>query len=99
MTHTRSPKKAVITPSHVEITKILNGIFIAKGFMDHSSKGYNFSHFMPLYNPSALHTHANEVRNIWHERFSHLNYKYIPNFCDKYMVIGFPKIKFSKGVY
>ena len=32
------------------------------------------------------------------ESFGHLNYKYIYYFSEKYMVIGLPKIKFSKGV-
>ena len=31
--------------------------------------------------------------------FGHINYKYISNFSEKDMVIGLPKIKFSKGVY
>ena len=53
---------------------------------------------MPFSNPSTLLTHANEASKIWHERFGHLKYKYLSDLCDKYMVIGFPKIKFSKGV-
>ena len=30
--------------------------------------------------------------------FGHLDYKYIYDLSEKYMVIGLPKIKFSKGV-
>ena len=57
-----------------------------------------FSHFLPYSNPSALLIHANEASNIWHERFGHLNYKYISYLSEKEMVIGLPNIKFSKGI-
>ena len=97
-THTRSPKKVVFTPNDVEITEISNGRVIKKGFVDHSSKVYKFSHFMPFSNPSSLLTHDNESSKLWNERFGHLNYKYLFDLCDKYMGIGFPKIKFSKHV-
>ena len=33
------------------------------------------------------------------EIFGHLNYKYLYDLSEKDMVIGLPKIKFSKGVY
>ena len=98
MTHTGSPNKFIFSPNEVEITEISNGKVIEKGVVDHTSKVYKFSHFLPYSNPSACLIHANEVRNIWHEIFGHLNYKYISNLSEKYMVIGLPKIKFSKGV-
>ena len=48
MTHTRSPKKVVFTPNDFEITEISNGRSIEKGFVDHSSKMYKFSHSVPF---------------------------------------------------
>ena len=57
MTHNGSPKKVVFSPNEVEISDIANGRVIAKDFVDHSSKVYRFSHFMPFSNPSALLTH------------------------------------------
>ena len=57
-----------------------------------------FSHFIPYPNPSALLIHANEESKLWHERFRNLNYKYLSHLREKDMVIGLPKIKFSKGV-
>ena len=98
MTHTGSPKKVIFSPNEVEIIDISNGKFIAKGVVDHTSKVYKFSHFLPYSNPSALLTHANEASKIWKEIFGHLNYKYISDLSEKSMVIGLPKIKFSKGV-
>ena len=57
-----------------------------------------FSHFLPYSNPSTLLIHANEASKIWHEIFGHINYKYLYDLSEKYVVIGLPKIKFSKGV-
>ena len=98
MTHIGSPKKVIFSPNDVEITDISNGKVIAKGVVDHTSKVYKFSHFPPYSNPSALLIHANGTSKIWHEIFGHINYKYISDLSDKYMVIGLPKIKFYKGV-
>ena len=56
-----------------------------------------FSHFLPYSNPSALLIHANEASKIWNEIFFHLNYTYLSTLSEKDMVIGLPKIKFSKG--
>ena len=98
MTHTGFPNKDFLSTNEFETFDIANGRVIAKGFVDHSSKVYRFSHFMPFSNPSALLTHANEERKLWHDRFGHLKYKYLSNLCEKDMVSGLPKIKFSKGV-
>src|SRR5258708_4681361 len=83
----------------VLITEISSGRIIAKGVGNHAQKVYMFSHFLPYSNPSALLIHANEASKLWHERFGHLNYKYLSDLSEKDMVIGLPKIKFSKGVY
>ena len=47
MTHNGSPNKVIFSPNEVEITEISNGKVIAKGVVDHNSKVYNFSHFIP----------------------------------------------------
>ena len=91
MTHTGSPMKVIFSPNDVEITEISNGKVIAKGVVDHTWKVYKFSHFLPYSNPSSLLIHANEASKLWHERFGHLNYKYLSDLSDKYMVIGFPR--------
>ena len=98
MNHTRSPNKVIFSPDEVEIIVISSGKFIAKGFANHTSKVYMFSHFLPYSNPFALLIHANEASKLWHEIFGHLNYKYISDIIEKEMVIWLPKIKISKGV-
>ena len=97
MTHTTSPNKVIFSLDEVEITEISSGKVIAKGVANHAQKVYMFSHFLPYSNPSALLIHANAIK-FWHERFGHLNYKYLSDLSEKEMVIGLPKIKFSKGV-
>ena len=59
MNHTGSPKKAFFSPDDVEITEISNGKVIEKGVVDHTSKVYKFSHFLPYSNPYSLLIHAN----------------------------------------
>ena len=66
MTHIGSPNKVIFSPDDVEITEILNGKVITKGVVDHTSKVYMFSHFLPYSNPSALLIHANEESKLWH---------------------------------
>ena len=83
MTHTRSPKKVILSLDDVEIMEISNGKFIAKGVVDHTSKVYMFSHFLPYSNPSTLLIHANETSKIWHEIFGYLKYKYLFYLSEK----------------
>ena len=67
MTHTGSPNKFILSPNEVDISEISNGKVIEKGVVDHTSKVYKFSHFLPYSNPSSLLSHANEERKLWHE--------------------------------
>ena len=48
MTHIGSPKQVLFGPDSVEITNISTGEIVAKGIVDHDSKEYYFSHFMPF---------------------------------------------------
>ena len=66
--------------------------------MDHTSKVNKFSHFLLYSNPSTLLTHDNEESKILRDIFGHINYKHLFDLSEKYMVIGIPNIKFSKGV-
>ena len=54
MTHTRFQKKVIFSQKEVEITNILNGKFIAKGVVDHTSKVYMFPIFYPTQTPLLL---------------------------------------------
>ena len=77
MTHTGFPKRVTFNPNDVDISEIASGKLIAKGIANHSAKTYEFSKFVPDANPTALLTHGNELILMWHERFGHLNFKYL----------------------
>ena len=47
MTHTGSTKRVTFTQDGVEISEISKGKFIAVGIVDHESRMYKFSHFLP----------------------------------------------------
>jgi hypothetical protein len=43
-------------------------------------------------------THVDDSSRIWHERFGHLNFKYMKHINKNILVDGLPDIHFSKGV-
>ena len=98
MTHTGSPKRVTFDSDSVEITEKATRKLVAKGIADHSTKAYEFSHLLPVSPPTALLSHANNTINIWHERFGHLNFKYLKQLHNDNMVEGFPSIQTSDGV-
>ena len=77
MTHTGVPKRVSFIPDDVEITKLASEKLVAKGLANHHAKAYEFSHFVADAKPTALLTHGNEVSRLWHERFGHINFKYL----------------------
>ena len=77
MTHIEVPKRLTFRPNDLEITDIASGKLVAKGLANHHEKSYEFSHFLADAKPTALLTHGNEVNILWHERFGHLNFKYL----------------------
>ena len=53
---------------------------------------------MPKSNAQALLMHSNIESKLWHERFGHLNYRYLHQLSSKNMVHDLPQVRFSKGV-
>ena len=66
---------------------------MVKGSANHHAKGYEFCHFVADANPTALLNHGNEVSKLWHDRFVHLNFKYLQQLQKNSMVEGLPVIK------
>ena len=93
MTHTGVPKRVFFSPDDVEITKLTSRKLVAKGLANHHAKAYEFSHFVADAKPTALLTHGNEVSRLWHERFGHLNFKYLQQLQKNSMVEGLLVIK------
>ena len=86
MTHTRVPKRVAFSPNCVDISEIASGKLIATGIANHSAKTYEFSKFVPDEKPITLLTHGNEVSQMWHEIFGHLNFKYLQKLQKHSMV-------------
>ena len=71
---------------------------MATGLANHHDKAYEFSHFVVDAKPITLLTNGNEVSRLWHERFGHLNFKYLQQLKKNSMVEGLPTIKTSKEI-
>ena len=98
MTHTIFPKRASFNLNDVEIIELASGKLVAKGLVNHHAKPYEFSHFEPDANPTALLTHGNEVSRLWNERFGHLKLKYLQQLQKNSMVQGLSVIKSTTGI-
>ena len=77
MTHTVEAKRVTFTPDTVEIVEISTYKVVALGFADHQSRMYKFSHFLPYSKGNVIMNHANEIIKLWHERYFHINYRYL----------------------
>ena len=86
MTHIGVPKRVSFSLNDVEITKLESRKLVAKGLANHHAKAHEFSHFVANTKPTALLTHGNEVHRPWHERFGHINFKYLQQLQKKSMV-------------
>ena len=99
MKHIGVPKRVSFSTNDVEITELASEKLIDKGLANHHAKAYEFSHFMADAKPTALLTHGNEVSRLWHERFGHLNFKYLQQLQKNSMVEGLPVIKATPGIW
>ena len=97
MTHIGTTKRVTFTQNDVDISEISTGQVVAVGIVDHDSRMYKFSHFLPYSKGNALLSHANETNKLWNERSVHFNYRYRQALSKETMVEGLPSIKFSKG--
>jgi hypothetical protein len=50
---------------------------IVVGEVNHQSRLYTFSKFIAKFDYALLLTHTNDDIRLWHERFDHLNFRYI----------------------
>jgi hypothetical protein len=70
---------------------------VATGEVNHQSRLYTFFEFIEP-DSALLLTHADESSRIWHERFGHLNFRYMQQLRMQILVDGLLDIHFSKGV-
>ena len=70
---------------------------VAVGKVNHDTRLYCFSHFVPKSPSHALLTHSQSQSKLWHEWYGHLAFHYLHHLRSKNMVKGLPTIDFSKG--
>jgi hypothetical protein len=97
MMNSNTRKKLIITPNSVDIYDMQTQSRVATDEVNHQSRLYTFYDFIE-HDFALLLTHANENSRIWHEKFGHLNFRYMQQLSKKKMVYGLPDIHFSKGV-
>jgi hypothetical protein len=97
MTNSGTGKKVIFTPNSVEIYNMQTNSRVATGEVNHQSRLYTFFEFIEP-DSDLLLTHANESSRIWHERFGHLNFRYMKQISKHKLIDGLPDIHFSKGV-
>ena len=97
MKHIGESKRVKFTPNEVEISEISSNKVVALGYADHQARMYKFSKFLSSSTGQALPSHANETRNLWHEIFGHMNYKYLQELRKEGMPEWLPPIKTSNG--
>jgi hypothetical protein len=89
-------KRVILTPDAMDIYDMQTNSKVTTGGVNHQSRLYIVSQFIEIDFP-LLFTHADEISRIWHERFKHLNFRYMKQIRNKGMVEGVPNIHFSKG--
>jgi hypothetical protein len=90
-------KKVLFTPNSMDIYDMKTNYRVATGEVNHQSRLYTFSEFIE-HDSALLLTHVDESSRIWHERFGHLNFRYMQHLSKHKLVDGLLDILFSKGV-
>jgi hypothetical protein len=76
MTNSNTRNKFIFTPNSVDIYDIQTKSRVSTTKVNHQARLYTFSEFIEP-DSVVLLTHANESSRIWHERFGHLNFRYM----------------------
>jgi hypothetical protein len=97
MMNTDTGKKFIFTPNFMDIYDMQTNSMVATIEVNHPSRLYTFYEFIEL-DFALLLTHVDESIRIWHERFEHLNFRYMQQLNKNILVDGLPYIHFSKGV-
>jgi hypothetical protein len=97
MTYSGIGKKFIFTLDAMDIYDMQTNSMGSTGEVNHQSRIYTFFEFIEL-DSSLLLTHVDESSRIWHERFRHLNFRYMKHLRKQGLVDGLLDINFSKGI-
>jgi hypothetical protein len=97
MRNSGTRNKFIFTPNVVDIYDMQTNSMVSTGEVNHQSRLYTFSEFIEP-DSTLLLTHVDESSRIWHERFGHLNFRYMKHLSKKIFVDGLLDIHFPKGI-
>lgn len=98
--HSSSRKTIEFSPHDMVIQDLHDlDLVIAIGSVDLQSHLYQFDGFESSDSTSvSLIADVDIVSKLWHERFSHVNYRYLQHMSTQKLVIGLPQIFCTNGV-
>ena len=97
ITHLGYGKKVVFLPDSVVVHSLKDDSLVVVGKINHDTRLYSFSHFVPKSPSHALVTQSQSHRKLWHARYGHLAFCYLHQLSSKNMVKVLPTINFSIG--
>ena len=78
ITHSGEGKIVEFFPNSVVIRELKDqSQIVATSTVDHVARLYKFENFAPESPSHVLLAHTNNLSNLWHEQFGHLNYRYL----------------------
>ena len=96
--HSGNGKIVEFSPNDIIIQELQNlDIVVASVKVDHTSQLYKFDSFESSLGSSFI-AHADALSKLWHERFGHLNYRYLQQLSTQKLVLGLPKVSCTDGV-
>ena len=99
ITHSGEGKTVMFTPHQVVIKDFKNPQnVLATGTVDDITRLYKFNNFGSSPFPSVFVAYSDNLSKLWHERFSHLNYRSLQQLCKDNMVTGLPMVSWKDGV-
>jgi len=76
MKNSNNENRFIFTLDALDIYDMQTNSTVSTGEVNHQSRMYTFSKFIEL-DFALLLTHDDERSKIWHERFGHLNFRYM----------------------
>jgi hypothetical protein len=99
ITHSGEGKIVEFSPHQVVIRDLKDPKHVlATGIVDDITRLYKFDNFGSSSFPSVFVAHSDDLSNIWHEWFGHLNYLLLQQLCNQQMVTGHPLVSCRDGV-
>jgi hypothetical protein len=99
ITHSGEGKTIDFSPHQVVIKDLKDPKHVlATGIVDDITRLYKFDNFGSSTFSSVFVAHSDDLSNLWHERFGHINYRSLQQLCNQHMVTGPPLVSCRDGV-